>query len=89
MALGIYSASGFEIAARWKKAIVFASHLYANGIVSSEIYKLSKGEWRTLADRLLKTEPSMQTIATIEEILTVLEAAVAQKIAEEKEQQTA
>lgn len=82
-------ATEFEITARWKKATAFAAHLYANGFGYAEIYRLTPHDWRTLADRLQQKHPSGKTIDVISEVIKIIQAAVAQKIAEEKEQQTA
>lgn len=77
-------ATEFEITARWRKAIIIASRLYVSGIKADEIGQISEAQWKQLAARLDQNEPKAKTIEVIGEILRVLEAAVAQKIQEEK-----
>lgn len=81
--------SSYEITARWKKAVVIAAQLYVNGIVAAEVPNITRDNWEMIALRLGQNRPRYQTIEVIGEILKVLESAVAQKIVEEKEQQTA
>ncbi len=76
-------ATEFEITARWKKATVLAAHLYANGITSQEIDRLSVSDWGGVATGLGQNKPSVQTIQVVREVLGIIESAVAQKIAEQ------
>lgn len=80
-------ASEFEIAARWKKATVLAAHLYVNGIVSGQIDRIAREDWQELALRLGQNTPSYQTIEVVGQVLTIIETAVEQKIAEEKQKE--
>jgi len=77
-------ATEYEIAARWRKAVVIASHLYVHGITAREAASISRADWNGMAARLEHRPPSEQTIQVISEVLQVLETAVAQKIAQEK-----
>jgi len=80
--------NGFQIVARYKKAVAFAAHLYSHGIVSGELNRITRQQWNDIARAIDQNWPSTETLLVIRSVMQEFETAVAARIEVQNKQQS-
>lgn len=81
-------ATEFEITARWKKSVAFASYLWSHGILSGELDRISAVEWASIAALIGHNPPSgPETVTAIRFVMAAFESSAAARVEEQQKKE--